>query len=129
MRDDTLLRELHQLATLKSVLSWSLAREPRAEFIDVVIQDEYNRDVIVRLADEVYAVFETSWLGAVMAVAIWDHRPSPAELLDRRLEGGWRPTPSATIDGAIILGYAACISGGLGSAGAGNALSQCELPG
>jgi hypothetical protein len=60
MRNETLLGELHQLATLKSVLSWSLAREPRADFVDVVIQDEFHHDVIVRVADRVYAVFETS---------------------------------------------------------------------
>ncbi len=60
MRNDKLLMELHQLATLRQVLSWSLARQPRAEFVDVVIQDEYHHDVIVRVADRVYAVFETS---------------------------------------------------------------------
>jgi hypothetical protein len=60
MRDETLLQELNQLATLKSVLSWSMAREPRAEFVDVVIQDEFHHDVVVRVTDWVYAVFETS---------------------------------------------------------------------
>ena len=60
MWNETLLQELHQLATLKSVLSWSMAREPRAEFVDVIIQDEYHHDVIVRVSDRVYAVFETS---------------------------------------------------------------------
>ena len=60
MRNDNLLRDLHQLATLKQVLSWSLAQQPRAEFVDVVIQDEYHHDVIVRVTDYVYAVFETS---------------------------------------------------------------------
>jgi len=43
-----------------------------------------------------------------MAVAIWDHRPSPGELLERRLERGWRPTPTATRDGDVVLGFAAC---------------------
>jgi hypothetical protein len=60
MRNDTLFMELHQLATLKQVLSWSLAQQPRAEFVDVVVQDEYHHDVIVRVTDVVYAVFETS---------------------------------------------------------------------
>ena len=60
MQDETLLRELNQLATLKSVLGWSMARSPRAEFVDVVIQDEFHHDVIVRVTDRVYAVFETS---------------------------------------------------------------------
>jgi hypothetical protein len=129
MRNDRLLTELHQLATLRQVLSWSLAQRPRAEFVDVVIQDEYHHDVIVRVADQVYAVFETSWLGAVMAVAIWDHQPSPGELLDHRLERGWRPTPTATVEGDVILGYAACTSGRLDVLGGGDAVAQCELPG
>jgi hypothetical protein len=60
MWTETLLQELHQLATLKSVLNWSLAQEPRAEFVDVIVQDEYHHDVIVRVTDRVYAVFETS---------------------------------------------------------------------
>jgi hypothetical protein len=129
MRNETLLGELHQLATLRQVLNWSLAQAPRAEFVDVIVQDEYHHDVIVRVSDRAYAVFETSWLGAVMAVAIWDHRPSPAELLDSRLERGWRPTPTATIEGDIILGYAACTSDRFNDPGPGNAWSQCELPG
>jgi hypothetical protein len=60
MRNDKALMELHQLATLKQVLKWSLAQQPRAEFVDVVIQDEYHHDVVVRVTDRVYAVFETS---------------------------------------------------------------------
>ena len=60
MWNENLLAELHQLATLKAVLTWSLAREPRAEFVDVVIQDEFHHDVTVRVSDRVYAVFETS---------------------------------------------------------------------
>ncbi len=129
MRKETLLEELQQLASLKQVLNWSLAQQPRAEFLDVVIQDEYNHDVVVRVTDGVYAVFETSWVGAVMAVAIWDHRPSPRELLDRRLGRGWRPTPTATIEGEVVLGYAACTSGRFDILGAGGAIAQCEFPG
>jgi hypothetical protein len=119
MREDALLDELRQFATLKRVLTWSLSREPRAEFVDVVVQDEFHHDVIVRVTDRVYAVFETSWLGAVMAVAIWDHWPSADELLRGRMERGWRPTPTATIDGDVVLGYAACASGRLDLHGAG----------
>ena len=51
MRTDELLEELQAFATLKGVLSWSLAQEPRAEFVDVVIQDEFHHDVIVRVTD------------------------------------------------------------------------------
>ena len=40
---------------------------------------------------------------------MWDHRPSAAELLAARVERGWQPTPTATRDGDVILGYAACL--------------------
>lgn len=42
-----------------------------------------------------------------MAVAIWDHAPSADELLDRRLQSGWTPRPTATHEGDVILGHAA----------------------
>jgi hypothetical protein len=45
-----------------------------------------------------------------MAVAIWDHRPEPSELLDRRVARGWRPEPTRTRQGDVVLGYAACLS-------------------
>ncbi len=60
MSNDDLLDTLREFATLKGVLGWSLAREPRAEFVNVVIQDEFHYDVVVRVSDRVYAVFETS---------------------------------------------------------------------
>lgn len=41
------------------------------------------------------------------AVAIWDQRPTADELLAARLAAGWRPTPTATRDGEVILGHAA----------------------
>ncbi|WP_161967344.1 hypothetical protein [Fimbriiglobus ruber] len=42
------------------------------------------------------------------AVAVWDHRPTPDELLDARLARGWEATTTATVNGDIILGHAAC---------------------
>lgn len=43
------------------------------------------------------------------AVAVWQRRPSPRDLLDARLAGGWRPTPTALKEGNRVLGYAACV--------------------
>jgi hypothetical protein len=43
-----------------------------------------------------------------MAVAIWDHRPTAAELLARRLREGWTPTASSLKDGDRVLGFAEC---------------------
>lgn len=57
---DDLLQELEPLPTLKSVLAWAMQRQPRAEFLDVIVQDEFHYDVVVRVSDRVYAVFETS---------------------------------------------------------------------
>jgi hypothetical protein len=45
----------------------------------------------------------------VTAVAVWDHRPTPDELLQARLERGWSPTATATVEGQVILGHAACL--------------------
>jgi hypothetical protein len=46
----------------------------------------------------------------VTAVAVWDHEPTADELLDRRVARGWSPLPSATRDGSVVLGHAACLA-------------------
>lgn len=43
------------------------------------------------------------------AVAVFDHAPTAAELLEARLARGWRPTASALKEGELVLGYAACV--------------------
>jgi hypothetical protein len=45
----------------------------------------------------------------VTAVAVWDHRPTAAELLEDRLAAGYIPRPSPTRDGIRVLGHAACV--------------------
>jgi hypothetical protein len=40
---------------------------------------------------------------------VWDHRPDADALLAARVQRGWQPTPTATRDGARILGHAACL--------------------
>ena len=54
------------------------------EVVDVVIQDEFAHDVVVK------------------------HRPSADEMLDARIASGWSPTPTSTVEGDKILGHAAC---------------------
>ena len=110
MNHTRMVRELKALETLGQVIRWTLAQTPRAEFVNEVAQDEYTHDVIVRIADDVYAVFDASWLGKVMAVAIWDHEPTSDELLENRLERGWQPTPTAAREGAVVLGFAAKVA-------------------
>ncbi|MCU0701804.1 MAG: hypothetical protein MUC96_35310 [Myxococcaceae bacterium] len=41
-------------------------------------------------------------------VSVWDLTPSADALLDARLRRGWRPTPTSTVDGEVVLGHAAC---------------------
>jgi len=60
MPHDRFLAEVQGLATLNQVLKWSLSRKPRAEFVDVVVQDEFHHDVIVRVTEDAFAVFETT---------------------------------------------------------------------
>jgi hypothetical protein len=48
-----------------------------------------------------------------MAVAIWDHRPSADELLERRVATGWRPMTSPMKEGDVVLGHAACLVKGV----------------
>ena len=43
------------------------------------------------------------------AVAVWNHRPSAAELLDARTALAWRPTATRLKDGERVLGHAACV--------------------
>jgi hypothetical protein len=111
MAHDAMLGELRTLETMGQVLRWARARSPCAEFADVVIQDEYNHDVVVRVDGPLHAVFGTTCLGAVLTVTLWDHRPDADEMLARRLASGWTPTPTATVDGDLVLGHAAKVAG------------------
>ncbi len=94
--------------TLSDVVRWGLASRPVRLIHTVVPQDEYTNDVIVRFRDGVFLVYDATWLGAVTAVVVMDHAPTPAELLESRIARGWTPTPTATRKGPQVLGYAAC---------------------
>jgi hypothetical protein len=48
-------------------------------------------------------------VGGVTAVAVFDHKPTARELLERRLERGWHPTATSLRGGEQVLGFAACI--------------------
>jgi hypothetical protein len=39
---------------------------------------------------------------------VWDRDPDEDALLDARVEAGWTPDATATVDGDVILGHAAC---------------------
>ncbi|WP_435007647.1 hypothetical protein P12x_004912 [Tundrisphaera lichenicola] len=44
-----------------------------------------------------------------MAVAIWDHAPTEAELVEDRRSRGWIPRSTDTVDGPVVLGLGACL--------------------
>ena len=60
MECQAILTELQRFSSLATVIPWALSREPRAEFVDVVVQDEFNHDVILRISNIEFAVFESS---------------------------------------------------------------------
>ena len=75
---------------------------------EVVVQDEFTHDVIIPFQD-VYLVFDTTWLGAIAAVAVWKNQPDADKILEFRLKNGWKPTPSLLKNGEKILGHASCM--------------------
>ena len=60
MSHDPLFEEVLPIQTLGQAIRWALARTPRAEFVDVVAQDEYTLDVIVRVTPHIFVVFDTT---------------------------------------------------------------------
>jgi hypothetical protein len=49
-------------------------------------------------------------VGQLTAVVVCDHKPTPDELLEKRLRAGWVPTPSQLQEGEVVLGHAACLT-------------------
>jgi hypothetical protein len=50
-------------------------------------------------------------VGELTAVAVWPQKPTPDQLLERRLADGWMPTLTPLQQGAAVLGHAACLAG------------------
>lgn len=44
-----------------------------------------------------------------MDVSVWYKKPSHNELLERRIDNGWKPTPSQFKDGIRVEGFASCL--------------------
>jgi hypothetical protein len=57
-------KQLHEeaagFATLEHVFRWAVSRTPRVLPDDVIVQDEYSHDVLFRVADDCYMVFDTT---------------------------------------------------------------------
>jgi hypothetical protein len=48
------------LGLLADLIRWGMARSPRRMIADVVVQDEYTHDVVMRYDDELVLVFDTT---------------------------------------------------------------------
>ncbi len=60
MDDKRIFDEVNAFASLRQIIEWSLSQTPRADFVDVVVQDEFHHDVIVRVTTDCFLAFETS---------------------------------------------------------------------
>lgn len=56
----TLDRELAELVSLHDLVRLGLAAVPAREVIEVVVQDEFTQDVVVRWAERLWLVFDTT---------------------------------------------------------------------
>jgi hypothetical protein len=49
-----------KLETLEDVLAWGFAQRPPYEVVEVIVQDEFTHDVVVRAAAPTFYVFDTT---------------------------------------------------------------------
>ena len=79
--------------------------------VDIIAQDEFHYDFLIELAPtgRVGGV-RGDLMGALTAVAVWPGKPTADELLQRRVQFGWRPTLTPLQSGPAVLGHAACLT-------------------
>jgi hypothetical protein len=56
----TILKEAEAFCTLAEVLRWALAKTPPAAVAEVIAQDEFTVDVVLRIAENLYLAFDTT---------------------------------------------------------------------
>ena len=56
---DATLQEVEAFQTLEAVMKWAFARTPPAALVNVVTQDEFTHDVVIK-AEGIYLVFDTT---------------------------------------------------------------------
>ncbi|MBL8150533.1 MAG: hypothetical protein JNN15_11460 [Blastocatellia bacterium] len=97
---------------LQDVMKWLLKQEKNLskEIVEVVAQDEFTYDIVVRYANKQALVYDTNFLGVVKSLSVWDQIPTAEEILKTRLAEGWSPTPSELKSGKRVLGYASCLT-------------------
>lgn len=55
-----ILREVDAFRTLEEAMRWALARTPPAQLLNVVTQDEFTHDIVIRVTSETFLVFDTT---------------------------------------------------------------------
>ena len=55
-----ILKEVEAFRTLDEVLRWALAKTPPGQIANVIGQDEFTVDVIIRLEDNIYLAFDST---------------------------------------------------------------------
>lgn len=60
MDHKTLRAEVGPIRSMVEALKWTLSRTPPGAFVDAVAQDEYTHDIIVRVGDSTFVVFDTT---------------------------------------------------------------------
>lgn len=109
---ESIAQEVQHHHSLLDILKWA-RKQPPGDLLpeiltDLVVQDEFTHDVVIPWRN-VFIVYETTCVGAVTGIAIWDHAPTADELLTVRVNEGWRPTPSKLKEGDRVIGHAACL--------------------
>ena len=55
-----ILKEVEAFRTLDEVLRWALAKTPPAQVATVIAQDEFTVDVVFRIDEQLFLVFDTT---------------------------------------------------------------------
>tara|TARA_R110002096_G_scaffold42143_4_gene113610 strand:- start:27675 stop:28046 length:372 start_codon:yes stop_codon:yes gene_type:complete len=99
-----LVEQVRPLATLDEVIRWGQRQPTERMILEILVQDERCHDVVMEWELGKHLVFDTTCLGAVTTVSVWDYRPSPEEILQMRVVSGWKPPTTSTVD----RGHAPC---------------------
>ena len=57
---EIILQEAAAFPTLGALMAWAFARRPPLQLVDVVTQDEFTHDVILKTDEDLFLVFDTT---------------------------------------------------------------------
>ncbi|MEW6128692.1 MAG: hypothetical protein AB1757_16755 [Acidobacteriota bacterium] len=60
MMSVAILKEVSALLSLEQVMKWMLTRTPAAKLVNLIAQDEFTHDVIIRIEEKTFLVFDTT---------------------------------------------------------------------